>query len=227
VSAVVQSQTGGAPAELWLDYAAGVLEEGPALLVATQLCISDAARRGVAAMEEAGGALLAGLPDAAVPEGALERAFERIDRIEAGAEPELVRFEPAPGDIGWAPLPAPLRRYFPRGVEWSRTMAGLEEAPVKLRAGRHQVSLMRIAPNRAMPEHVHRGAEYTLVLSGGFRDSAGSYGRGDVCVGGGGPHQPIADDEGCVCLAVSERPADLTGWAGLLLNPWLRWRARR
>jgi len=47
------------------------------------------------------------------------------------------------------------------------------------------VSLLRLKPGRGLPMHRHVGAEYTVVLQGGYADSTGNYGVGDFAVGPG------------------------------------------
>jgi putative transcriptional regulator len=75
-----------------------------------------------------------------------------------------------------------------------------------------------------MAMHRHVGAEYTVVLQGGYADSTGNYGVGDFAVGPGPEqHEPIADPgEPCIALIVIERPIVLTGPFGRWLNPLVR-----
>jgi len=72
----------------------------------------------------------------------------------------------------------------------------------------------------ALPQHTHEGAEYTLLLTGGFSDETGHYRRGDVAIADPSiDHRPVADEgEDCICLAVTDAPLRLTGRFGRYLN---------
>ncbi len=91
----------------------------------------------------------------------------------------------------------------------------LEDAP--------RVRLLRLAPGAAMPRHTHKGKELTLVLHGGFKDSAGNYEVGDLIFADSDiDHAPEASHDGpCLCLAITDGPLHLTGLLGKWLNPYL------
>lgn len=208
-----------APDELLLDYAAGVLPEGPALAVALHVALDPAARRMVRRLRGLGGALLESDAGAAeMGEAALEQALARLDAVPVDAP--RARAPARPG-FDWAP--APLRRYL-AGKDWKRAFGGFEEMRLDLQGGPHRVSLLRLQPGQGLPAHRHVAEEYTVVLQGGYTDSTGSYGVGDFAVGPGPQaHKPVADPgEPCIALIVLERPIVLTGWWTRLFNPLLR-----
>jgi putative transcriptional regulator len=206
-----------APDELLLDYATGVLPEGPALAVALHVALEPEARRTVRRLRGLAGALLedeAG--EAVLGDAALERALARLD--DAPVEP---RAETAmrPG-FDWAP--APLRPYL-AGKSWQRGFGGFDEMRLDLHGDRHLVSLLRLEPGQGLPRHRHAAGEYTVVLQGGYTDNTGNYVAGDFAVGPDGEHKPIADPgEPCIALIVLEKPIVLTGLWSRLLNPLLR-----
>ena len=103
-------------------------------------------------------------------------------------------------------------------------LGGFEEIRLRLPGDSHRVSLLRLKPGRGLPMHRHVGAEYTVVLQGGYTDSTGNYRVGDFAVGPGPEqHEPIADPgEPCIALIVIERPIVLTGPIGRWLNPLVR-----
>ena len=109
------------------------------------------------------------------------------------------------------------------GQAWN-VLGGFEEIRLRLPGDSHRVSLLRLKPGRGLPMHRHVGAEYTVVLQGGYTDSTGNYGVGDFAVGPGPEqHEPIADPgEPCIALIVIERPIVLTGPFGRWLNPLVR-----
>jgi putative transcriptional regulator len=217
-----------APDELLLDYAAGVLPEGPALAVALHVALDPASRRMVQRLRGLGGALLdeeAGAVE--LGEAALEEALARLDRLpddETRPVAPTVRSEFAPGfapGFEWAPVP--LRPYL-AGKAWRRAFGGFEEIRLDLHGDSHRVSLLRLAPGQGLSPHRHVASEYTVVLQGGYTDSTGNYLVGDFAVGPGAQeHRPVADPgDPCIALIVLEKPIVLTGFWGRLFNPLLR-----
>jgi putative transcriptional regulator len=209
-----------APDEMLLDYAAGALAQGPALAVALHVALDPVARRTVERLGALGGALMEGEGDvAALDEAALQRTLARLGGI--AVEPRPAPYVPRPG-FEWAP--APLARHLAQQAQWRRVMGGFEEIRLHLPGDSHRVSLLRLAPGRGLPMHRHDGAEYTVVLQGGYTDSTGNYAVGDFAVGPGPEqHEPIADPgDPCIALIVIERPIVLTGPLGRWLNPLVK-----
>lgn len=209
-----------APDELLLDYAAGVLAEGPALAVALHVALDLDAWRMVRRLRGLGGALLEGEVGAEMGEAALEQALARLDQVPM-EEPVA---SPPPGvapGFDWAP--APLRPYL-AGKSWQRAFGGFEEMRLDLHGDHHRVALLKLEPGRGLPMHRHDANEYTVVLQGGYTDSTGNYVVGDFAVGPGPvAHEPIADPgEPCIALIVLEKPIVLTGFWARLFNPLLR-----
>jgi putative transcriptional regulator len=210
-----------APDELLLDYAAGVLPEGPALAVALHVALDPTSRQVVERLRVVGAALV---EDEAAPhddlgDAALEQALARLDAAPVEAPP--ARPAPRPG-FDWAP--APLRPYL-AGKDWKRVFGGFDEIRIGLHGDTHRVSLLRLEPGKGLPVHRHVADEFTIVLQGGYTDNTGNYGIGDFAVGPGpAEHEPIADPgEPCIALIVVEKPIVLTGVWGRLLNPLVRW----
>jgi|SRR5476651_2260559 putative transcriptional regulator len=209
-----------APEELLLDYAAGALPEGPALVVALHVALDPAARKMVETLSGLGGVLLEGEAAAEIDASALDHVLAQLDRV--SVEPRSVS-TPAPAGFEWAP-PA-LRRHLGAAPRWKRKFGGFEEIRISLHGDTHRVSLLRLDPGKGLPVHRHVANEYTVVMQGGYTDNTGSYGVGDFAVGPGvEAHEPIADPgEPCIALLVEEKPIVLTGVWGRLLNPLIRW----
>jgi putative transcriptional regulator len=209
-----------APDELLLDYAAGVLPEGPALAVSVHVALDPAARRAVDRLRAVGGALLeaeeAGLELSAA---ALESVMARLEGV--AVEPKAAPPARRPG-FEWAP--APLLPYLGR-KHWKRAFGGFEQIEIGLHGDTHRVALLRLQPGKGLPVHRHVANEFTVVLQGGYTDNTGNYAVGDFAVGpGAAEHEPIADaGEPCIALIVVEKPIVLTGTWGRWLNPLLRW----
>jgi putative transcriptional regulator len=209
-----------APEELLLDYAAGALPEGPALVVALHVALDPAARRLVETLSGLGGVLLEDEPAAGVDPSELDQVLAQIDQV--AVEPPPMS-KPAPAGFEWAP-PA-LRRYLGPAPRWKRKFGGFEEIRISLHGDSHRVSLLRLQSGKGLPVHHHVANEYTVVMQGGYTDNTGNYGVGDFAVGPGGQdHEPIADPgEPCIALIVLEKPIVMTGVWGRLFNPLIRW----
>jgi len=208
-----------APDELLLDYAAGVLPEGPALVVSLHVALDPAAQRTVSRLSALGGALLEDEVGSDLGDAVLEGVMARLDGL--AVEPKTPPPARRPG-FEWAP--ASLMPYL-GNKQWKRAFGGFEQIEIGLHGDTHRVSLLRLQPGNGLPVHRHVANEYTVVLQGGYTDNTGNYAVGDFAVGPGPQeHEPIADPgEPCIALIVVEKPIVLTGAWGRWLNPLLRW----
>jgi putative transcriptional regulator len=208
-----------APDELLLEYAAGVLPEGLALVVSLHVALDPAARRTVERLREMAGAML-DEQDGPVDEMALASILTRLDDEPVEARPPAP--EPARPGFEWAP--SALRPYIGH-KDFKRVLGGFQRIDLKLRGDRSRAALLKLMPGEGLPVHRHVGTEYTVVLQGGYTDNTGNYVAGDFATGPGPQeHEPIADPgEPCIALIVLERPIVLTGFWRWLFNPLLRW----
>ncbi len=182
------------PADATLaGYAAGSLPEGLALVVATHLAACPTCRTAAAMLDRVGGALLEGLPPAAMAPDALALVLARSERP-VPPQP-AVTLEPN--------LPAPLNRCM--FGPWWRVGPGLRWRSIRV-GGTAWAGLLQAAPGRALPRHGHDGAELTCVLEGAFSDETGQYGPGDVAEPDPAiDHQPRVDSaDPCLCVIASE-----------------------
>jgi putative transcriptional regulator len=205
-----------APEELLLDYATGALPRSLALVVALHAALDPEARRAVDRLSAVGGALIEAETETAFDRTALERVMARLDQVEV--EPKAGPAARRPG-FEWAP--PPLLPYLRPDMGWRRVLGNFEEIRLDVPGDAYRVSLLRLEPGNGLPEHKHRGYEYTVCLQGGYTDNTGSYSVGDFAVGPGTErHEPIADPgEPCIALIVVEKPIVLTGPWGRWLNP--------
>ena len=137
-----------APEELLLDYAAGVLPEGPALAVSLHVALDPAARAAVERLAAVGGALLEAKRAAASgrsDEAALERRAGAA-RWHAGRAAG-----PAPSCRGRASTGRRRRwrRYLGARRAGSACFGGFEEIRIGLHGDSHRVSLLRLAAGHA------------------------------------------------------------------------------
>jgi anti-sigma factor ChrR (cupin superfamily) len=90
---------------------------------------------------------------------------------------------------------------FREGVEIARLYGGASEGPA--------MALLRYAPGARVPKHLHRGLEHILVLSGAQRDEGGEHRVGSLLVHGPGTTHSVTSEQGCVVLAIWERPVEI------------------
>src|SRR5689334_4650177 len=131
-----------APEELLLEYAAGVLPEGPALAVALHVALDPAARRTVDRLQAMAGAMLEDQP-ATTDDLGLEGVLARLGNVPVEAAPAA----PAAPRAGFEWAPAPLRSYL-RGKDWKRVFGGFDEIRLPLHGDTHRVSLLRLEPGK-------------------------------------------------------------------------------
>ena len=189
--------------DLLLAYAVGTTDAAVSLILATHLTFCPACRATVALGEQAGGVLLADLAPASLAQDALDKTLARL-----GPQDSRGKLLTAPM-VSDDPTPAPLRAWLGGSlaeVRWRKMGPSLAYVPL-YRRGALRMRLLRGAPGADVGRHSHRGEEFTLVLAGGYRDQAGAYGPGDFQTA---PpelkHNPFADPEGCINLAVTTAP---------------------
>jgi putative transcriptional regulator len=199
-------------------FASGTLDEARALVVATHVSLCPHCRNAIAAFETVGGALLDAAPPAALSAGALARAMTRL------AQPtENIGIPLTPQHRDEIALPAPLVPYplgswrrIGRGVQW-RSVDVVSDDGVR-------VFMLKAAPGTKLPKHRHTGTEWTCVFAGAFRHEFGRYGAGDFDEADDTvEHDPIVENDGvCICLVALQGGIKLQGWAGRLLQPFIR-----
>jgi putative transcriptional regulator len=212
--------------EQLLDYTSGALGEAWGLAIATHLALCPDCRRTVAFMEDVGGCLLETVSPVPVKQNAFETLLTELENVK-----EEVKTPPSEiketASLDRPVLPQPLRSYLGCDVgELSWEGLGMGTRQVKIQTGEEggaTVRLLRIPAGRKVPHHSHGGREMTLVLSGGFSDETGSYGRGDLQEADTNvKHQPHASlGEDCVCLAVTDAPLRFSNFAPRFFQRWL------
>jgi putative transcriptional regulator len=203
-----------------MSYAAGSLPEALSAVVAAHEAVCSACPREVALLEDLG--LVALERSAPVEIGGLPALPSSLS-AEAASHGTCVLERSVLDEDG--DVPAPLRHLVGAHsdqIPWKRLGLGLWHYPLPLSdSGKGDLRLLKVAPNRSMPDHGHGGAELTIVLKGSYSDQTGCYARGDVAdLDESIEHQPISDaHEGCICLIASERPARFKGFMGRLVQP--------
>jgi putative transcriptional regulator len=198
-------------------FAFGTLDEARAVVVATHVSLCRHCRKAIAAFEAVGGALLDAAPPAALSEGAMERA---VARLAQPAEEIATLLTPHPDEIA---LPAPLAPY--TLGSWRRIGRGVQYRSVDVASGEGvRVFMLKAAPGTKLPKHRHTGTEWTCVFAGAFCHEFGRYGAGDFDEADDTvEHDPFVENDGvCICLVALQGGVKLQGWAGRLLQPFIR-----
>ena len=116
--------------------------------------------------------------DPAAPDGA-RLAIRNLFQIEAWQE-----------EVPWKP-------FYP-GVSIHRLYGDGRTGPT--------AALLRFDKGASVPHHLHAGYEHILILAGSQRDRHGPIARGDLCVHAPGTSHAIFSDDGCIVLAIYEKP---------------------
>ncbi len=208
------------PEPLVTAYAAGTLDLGQHVAVATHLVGCSACRARVRAIEEAGGEVLADLPPAPLSADALARMEARL------AEPMLARAAQPVPQLPYSEvprLPGFVRRY---GFDdWRPVAPSLEVRRVRLpHDSPTRVFLLKARAGTHLLEHTHSGVELTCVLTGAFQHEGGRFGPCDFDFGDGSvSHQPwIESDDECISLVAMRGSLRLNGFLGWLMQPFVR-----
>lgn len=221
--------------ELLLEYAAGSLEEGWSIAVATHLALCPECRKRLAAMEVAGGAMMEAIEpetDADFEESAWAAMLSRLEKddgpdpVSAKRIPENTTSgaeKPSAADLA---IPEPLRTYIGGSLEnlkWKRLGVGAYHYPIATGDEKITARLLRIPAGKPVPEHSHTGRELTLVLTGAFVSEGVTFGPGDLEEEDDDTvHQPmVTPDAECICLAVTEAPLKFQSRVVRLVQPFL------
>jgi len=200
------------------DFAAGTLNEGASLVIATHLMICEECRGFVAALEEVGGQMLDQVEPVAMSEGAASLTAARLM-----AEPRLSGTMSKARSKAWTSQQEALLGYDLGPWRW--VSPGLHYRTVGVSVDNDtRVFMLKAAPGLKIPAHRHTGTELTCVLSGAFIHEGGRYAAGDCDdadqnVG----HTPVIDTgEDCVCLVAMQGEIKLTSMLGRMIQPFVR-----
>ncbi len=194
------------PDSHWLDYARGEADPTLRIMLEAHLDLCDACAAQVAALSEAGGALLRRIRPQAPPEDLFDRILERLPQGPSPAHFHLPpSFRPLLPDEG--------------GRAWRGLLkAGVRFLEVAAEEGRGlRLYLVHLAAGATFPHHSHRGSEQALILAGGARDGSLVLEAGDwKQYGPHSAHQPGAlPDEDCWLLVRVEDEIRFSGWRRL------------
>jgi len=203
-------------AQLLSAHAGGSLSPAVNRIIAAHAALCPHCRSTVNRLEALGGAILEDETAEELASGALEMALAAI-----AAEGPALRQRGLPDDL--KPLPPEVHEFVSPAIGkavWQSGGPGLKILELELPSASSGESfqVLRIEPGYGPPRHTHGGQEFTLVLTGAFKDETGLYRRGDIAIGNEAiTHRPIAEPgEVCFALAVTTAPIKFKGPLGLL-----------
>ena len=208
------------PQELLVAFAAGLLDLGQHVAVATHLVGCPHCRDAVRTMQHVGGAVLSGLPPTAMSTGALASVAARLDGLAAAAALPPRR---AAGLADVPGLPPFVREYTAGPWRWIAPKVHLRQIQLP-ETSSTRVFLLKSRPGTRMIEHTHTGFEMSCVLTGSFVHAGGHFGPGDFDLGDGDDDHEIMIDsqDDCICLIAMQGDLKLNGMIGRLLQPLIR-----
>ena len=117
-------------------------------------------------------------------------------------------------------LPPTLARFIDRVGEWSHLVGKLWLAPVEIGGG-NLAQFIYMEKGGSVPEHTHRGNEFTLVIDGKFVDGPLTYDCGDfIALDSSHTHSPSSGlDEGCLVFCIIDQPLFFTSRWAKIINP--------
>jgi putative transcriptional regulator len=193
--------------------ASGQLPPGVSRILSAHAKLCSRCRAMMDKIEAVGGAALEREADAALAPDALERALAAIAK-------------PAPAHAAHeslAPLPDAVKDIVAPALDdasWRYGGPGLKILDLALpqAAEGESFQVLRIEPGFGPPRHTHGGQEFTLVLTGAFKDETGTYRCGDIAINDASvTHRPVAEPgEICYALAVTTAPLKFKGALGIL-----------
>ncbi|HWK96861.1 MAG TPA: ChrR family anti-sigma-E factor [Pseudolabrys sp.] len=199
-------------------YAAGTLDLGRRLVVASHLERCAACRSFVRGVEQVAGVMLEDLTPMPMSPDALAHTMARIERVSpARAATAAVPASDEPG------MPACLKPY--EMGRWRWVGPGVEMRPILLpESDKVRVFLLKATPGTRLPQHTHEGSELTSILVGSFHHEGGDFFAGDFEEADDDTeHRPVVGKgETCICLVALEGRLKLSGIVGALLNPFVR-----
>ena len=209
------------PTDLLLAaFAAGTLDHGQHIAIATHLVTCPQCRTFMRSMEQVGGAVLTSLPPAVMANGALAAVEARLNEPVQPAAADMIFTLPETEIPG---LPKFVRRYQFGNWKWVAPAVHLRRIMLPY-ASDTRVFLLKSGPGTKMLEHAHTGFEMTCVLSGAFSQGGAHFGPGDFDLGDETvDHKPVVESgEDCVCLVAMQGSLRLNGLLGRIMQPFVR-----
>ncbi|MBT8449334.1 MAG: ChrR family anti-sigma-E factor [Gammaproteobacteria bacterium] len=205
--------------ELLLRYSAGTLTPAMSFVVASHVQQCNICQSTQDNLEYMGGVSIENYADSTVNDASFDSLLNRLEDNPTSDQSNLN-----------IPLATDYQSMFSdivdkkyENVGWQSIAGKIDRAEVNVADGDNQVEILRFAPNAKIPQHTHKGNEYTVILEGSYTDELGEFGVGDfIHMNQNHHHRPVASKKGCVCIAVTDAPMHFTGVLGPVLNLFAR-----
>ncbi|MFC3153437.1 ChrR family anti-sigma-E factor [Litoribrevibacter euphylliae] len=203
-----------------MTFSAGQLTNALGILVACHIERCQICRSKALMYDQLGGEILESTEPTPVSEDMRQQLLQRIDSTDDNIAPHIQEnLDPR--------VPRPLWRFVENdlnALQWKGFTSSIQEVTLPFSDDHFTAKFYKIAAGKELPEHTHKGNEFTLVLDGSFSDQLGSYHAGDFILADTETiHTPHAHkDKDCICFAVMDAPLKMTGFFGRMLNPFLR-----
>ena len=207
---------------LLVDYVSGNLSPAKAACISAHNSYCGICRKTTFQLETLGAELFKDLESPPVPNSTFDSVLSRLENSPP-SQSQLVNSKEES-------FPLVLKKLMSKefeDLEWRKVTNALSVSHLHTGDLSHECALYQIAAGGKIPEHDHKGAEMTVVISGGFSDRQGVYHKGDFIFREKDQiHAPTAlESEDCICLAVSDAPLRFTDWKYRWMNPFLRFSA--
>ena len=205
-----------------MSLSSGTLGEALSVVASAHITVCEKCRSRLRRFDLIGGALLGAAEPQPVGQnaiGALQLADFEPDRpaaYESSARRRTDRSSDLPEPLGW------MTNMGLDEIPWKWLGPGVQTHVISLSdPSQGKLRLLKVAPNKKLPEHGHGGTELTMIVSGAYRDEFGRFGPGDIAdMDEDVEHQPVVEaDEACICIVASEAPARFRGRLSRLLQP--------
>jgi putative transcriptional regulator len=208
-----------------MQFAAGQLGDALGIMVACHLESCAECRQTSKHFEHLGGDILESLDSVDISPDFVSRTLAKITEA-ALVEVKLANVaEKSTKSV--SQFPKPLQRFLPDSLDqlsWYGFSKNIQQFDLSFSDKRYTAKFYKIKAGKELPQHTHKGQEFTLVVDGAFSDEGGSYHKGDFILADPTiKHQPKAHaDADCICFAVMDAPLQFTGFFGKMLNPFMR-----
>lgn len=208
--------------ELLLKYINGKLEPSLSVAIGLHHQQCEICQQRIAELEMVGGETLESMPAVATAEDKIAlKDFDKLMGDIAHIEPEKTTREYDNLAVAESDLDIldKLNKQQFDDMDWHRVSPKIWKTTIAMNDPDFEVELLKFAANAKIPQHTHEGDEYTVVLQGDFSDSQGHYKEGSFIVQDeNDEHSPVAGENGCICLAITNAPLKFTGTLGPILN---------
>jgi len=192
--------------EVLLDYAAGNLSPAKHMMIACQREIAPDVSERISFQEDVASCLMTDVKTEALSSDFLQDTLAKLPKRFDGKNDNL------PISNGLAPKT--LRSALGHGLrdlKWKSLIPGVAVHDVmgnRRYDNGDRLYLLRAKGGIQMPEHSHRGEEWSLILSGSYAVGEKVYSRGDIHIEDETEtHAPyIHEGEDCICLIMTQGP---------------------